>query len=163
VSTARLGDGVTVHAIAASAAECQALARRFGLVALDRLIAEVRLSRRQGSVRLEATLEADTVATCVVTLEPFRSHVADSVTLVFQRPAGPSGGAVDVGEDDVEPLIGEEIDIGEAAAQQLSLALDPYPRSPGAALPDTAASREDSPDPAAKPHPFARLAALRKE
>jgi hypothetical protein len=32
----------------------------------------------------------------------------------------------------VEPLPSDILDIGEAVAQQLSLALDPYPRAPGA-------------------------------
>jgi hypothetical protein len=31
-------------------------------------------------------------------------------------------------DDDPEPIEGDSIDIGEAVAQQLSLALDPYPR-----------------------------------
>jgi hypothetical protein len=37
--------------------------------------------------------------------------------------------------DDIETEAGIA-DLGEALAQQLSLALDPYPRTPGAELPD---------------------------
>ena len=46
------------------------------------------------------------------------------------------------------------IDLGEAAIQQLALALDPYPRRP-----DLPEAGEELPD---TPHPFAALAALRR-
>lgn len=118
-----------VHSIAATAAERAALARRFGLSAIDALGAEVRLAPLGRGVRLDATLEADVVQGCVVTLQPFPTHLHENFTLVY------GDAPVDQEEDAVvEPLEGETIDIGEAVAQQLSLALDPYPRAPGAAL-----------------------------
>ena len=46
------------------------------------------------------------------------------------------------------------LDLGEAAAEQLGLALDPYPRQPGAEL---AAAAEDD-----ESSPFAVLAARRR-
>lgn len=118
------------HRIEATEAERAALSRRFGLLALDRFVAEVRLEPFGRGVRLEATLDADVVQECVVSLEPVASRVRERFTLVYgEAPANPE-------EDDtvVEPLEGDTIDIGEAVAQQLSLALDPYPRAPGAAL-----------------------------
>lgn len=129
IAASRLS-GPEDHRIEATAAERAALARRFGLLALDRFVAEVRLEPFGRGVRLEATLDADVVQECVVTLEPVASRVRERFTLVYgEAPAGT--------EDDdtvVEPLEGDTIDIGEAVAQQLSLALDPYPRAPGAAL-----------------------------
>jgi hypothetical protein len=47
------------------------------------------------------------------------------------------------------------VDLGEAVAEQLALALDPYPRAPGAAMP------EETDDAAAERHPMAALAKLR--
>jgi hypothetical protein len=47
-----------------------------------------------------------------------------------------------------EPFEGDAIDIGEAVAQQLALALDPYPRAPGASL----EGGGDSAQPARKRH-----------
>jgi uncharacterized metal-binding protein YceD (DUF177 family) len=35
-------------------------------------------------------------------------------------------------DDDVEPLRGTQIDLGEMLAEELALALDPYPRAPDA-------------------------------
>ncbi len=37
------------------------------------------------------------------------------------------------------------LDLGEAAAEQLGLALDPYPRMPGAELPSLDEEEEDRP------------------
>ena len=52
---------------------------------------------------------------------------------------------------------GDSVDLGEAIAEQLALALDPYPRVPGAALPGEGEGEEPPPS-----GPFAGLAALRK-
>jgi hypothetical protein len=54
--------------------------------------------------------------------------------------------------------VGETLDLGEALAEQLALALDPYPRAPGASL----AAAEDEEDESPARGPFAGLAPLRK-
>ena len=46
-------------------------------------------------------------------------------------------------DDDVEPLEGVELDVGEIFAQQLALALDPYPRAADA---DALVARELGPN-----------------
>jgi uncharacterized metal-binding protein YceD (DUF177 family) len=129
VEAARLGGGEAVYDIAANEAECVALARRFGLVSLDRFAARVSLSRVAGGVvRLNAALSADLVQTDVVTLDPMPSHVEDEFTLLF-GDASDDTASLDPEAEPVEPLADGRIDIGEAVAQQLSLAIDPYPRA----------------------------------
>jgi uncharacterized metal-binding protein YceD (DUF177 family) len=161
VSITRLGDDEARYLITASDTERTALARRFNLVAVDRFTADVRISRQaQGGIRLKAAIEADIVQECVVTLEPFASRVADDFTLVYRRQVAQQSEILDVDEDEFEPLEGEAIDIGEAVAQQLSLALDPFPRAPGAGLSE-AVQAEVSASP--RPHPFAELAKLAKK
>ena len=169
VSIARLGAEAAEHVITAGEGERAALAGRFGILAIERLAATVRLMRIAGGVRLEAALEAEVVQECVVTLEPFTSTVSDSFALVYRRrvEAG-EGTTIDVDVDEDEPLLGDEIDIGEAVAQQLSLALDPYPRSPAAQSRMTEAA--EAMKPAAPPpegevtqRPFAELAKLLKK
>jgi len=92
----------------------------------------------------------------VVTLEPVASHVTDSFSLLYGRSQNDASEVVLSGEAElVEPLEGGVIDIGEAAAQQLSLALDPYPRAPGAGLGEASGGMGDS--------PFAALAKLREK
>ena len=58
-------------------------------------------------------------------------------------------------EDPVEPITDDEIEVGEVLLQNLSLALNPYPRAPGVAF-------EVVDDDAGEPSgPFAALAQLR--
>jgi len=163
VSTARL-TGTARHHIEANADERARLAERFGLIALPGFAADVELRRLAGGrVRLEATLRAEVVQPCVVTLEPVPGAVEAAFTLVYapEAPEAIEDVLVSGDEEVVEPLVGESIDIGEAAAQELSLALDPFPRAAGAALPeagpDAAAAAADI-----RESPFAALARLRR-
>jgi hypothetical protein len=145
----RLGGEPFHQHIVADEAERTALARRFELLALDRLEAEVELVREvTGTILLTASITAEFAQPCIVTLNP----VAGSVSECFQLRYGPAEAELDVsgsgGEDPAfEPIIGELIDIGEAVAQEFSLALPPFPRAPDAAIEEVAAGTlgEDSP------------------
>jgi len=66
-----------------------------------------------------------------VTLDPVPGHVEDEFALLFADEAEDAG-ALDPNADPIEPLVDGRIDIAEAVAQQLSLAIDPYPRAPAA-------------------------------
>jgi uncharacterized metal-binding protein YceD (DUF177 family) len=143
--------------IRAEPAERAALARRFGLLAIDRLEAAVRLAPVAAGIRLEASLSAAVVQECVVTLESVPAELDEDFAIVYGEAAAEDA-LLECGlgeDDDFEPLAGGEIDVGEAVAQQLSLALDPYPRAAGAALPGTGDA------PAEVEHPFAALAKLK--
>jgi uncharacterized metal-binding protein YceD (DUF177 family) len=151
--------------IVANAAERTRLAERFGLLSLDRLTATLGLKRGSGGlIQVRGRFEADVVQACVVTLEPVRAHLDESFGVAFGT-GGAAAGEVVIGleeEDPPEELTEGRIDLGETVAQQLAVALDPYPHAPGA----TAAS-EDSPeaaDPAAEKttSPFASLEQLRR-
>ncbi len=146
VEVARLAPGETVFDIAATPAQCAALARRFGLIALDRLAARVAVERVEGGmVRVAAALSATVVQECVVTLEPVTSTLDEQVTLLFGEAGDTAAELVLSAETEaIEPICGGFIDIGEAVAQQLSLALDPYPRAPGAATAMPAADAENA-------------------
>ena len=133
VPLAQLGTDAFRQEIAATEAEREALARRFGLLALDRLMAEVELVRQgQDTILLHAAFEAAFVQECVVTLDPVDSAMAASFALRYGPPEHESADGVD--EEAFEPLVNDFIDIGEAIAQEFSLALPSFPRSPGAVL-----------------------------
>jgi len=152
--------------IEATAEERAALARRFDLLALDRLEAVATLRRIAGrdAIRVELRLVADVVQRCVVTLGEVPSRIEDAGVVVLAPESAPTrevvlDAALDAeAEEEVEPLTGNEIDLGEMAAQNLAVALDPWPRVPGATLGDvwTAGPEEDR-------HPLAALAAVRKK
>jgi uncharacterized metal-binding protein YceD (DUF177 family) len=135
VDIGRLPSGGAVYDLAATPAERAALAERFDLLALDRLEAEVRLERLAGGLlRLSAALEADVVQACVVTLEPVRDRIDEPFTVLYRAgaEAGETAVVLNGTSELVEPLPSDILDIGEAVAQQLSLALAPYPRAAGA-------------------------------
>lgn len=140
--------------IAATQEERAALALRFSLLSLGRLESEVRLARLTGGfVRLTATLSAELMQECVITLEPVPTHLEERFSLLY-GPVGEAREIVLEGEaETVEPLIGNRIDIGEAVAQQLSLALEPFPHAPGAEEMLAAPPGEE----AARELPFAAL------
>jgi uncharacterized metal-binding protein YceD (DUF177 family) len=119
--------------IAAADAEREALARRFGLLVLHRLEAEVELVRQGPAILLRAAFEAAFAQSCVVTLDPVDGVMAANFAL---RYGPPEAEGEDTSEDEVafEPLVNDFIDIGEAVAQEFSLALPIFPRSPGAVL-----------------------------
>ena len=133
VSVSRLPKEPSVYRLQAKPAERVALAARFGLISLERLEAEVTLRPAPGGmIRLDATLEADVVQACVVTLDPVEAKVVDTFALLYGDVSEED--EILLGDDELvtEPLENDVIDLGEAVAQQLSLALDPYPRSPAA-------------------------------
>src|SRR5258706_15563599 len=134
----RIGTGWLTETIVASDAERAALARRFELVELGALEATVRLRRARAGryVELDVRLRAAVVQSCVVTLDPVAAALDEPFTLLLGPiDARATPGSVDlvVDLDEPEPLDGDSIDIGELVAQQLSLVLDPYPRSAAAA------------------------------
>ncbi|TCH96375.1 DUF177 domain-containing protein [Roseococcus sp. SYP-B2431] len=138
----------------AGPAEREALARRFGLLALHALSADLRLlPDAEGAVQVTGRMTAELDQECGITLVPVRQSVAEPVAWRLV----PEGMEPSDGEDDPDDIESEQgaADLGEALAQQLSLAIDPYPRAPGAELPEQAGGQE--------PHgPFASLLKLKR-
>lgn len=142
----------------------EAIARRLDLRDLPAFTADVCVTPwHSGGAVLAGHIEADVVQTCVVTLDPVPAHVADDFEVRYLppsmiQPAKPGEELeFDAEEDDPPEALGGPdgtlIDAGEVAVQYLSLALDPYPRKPGAELPEDAKGEEE-------PSPFAVLEKL---
>ena len=129
-------EGVTVR-LQASPEECRALAARFDLVELAGLSGEIRVEPVGSNPTFLVTgrLAADAVQACVVTLESVPARVAAEFDRLFSRdlPAESDGEVeIDAEAETPEPLVEGRLDLGEILAQELSLALDPYPRTPDA-------------------------------
>ncbi len=137
------------------------LARRFGLLAIERLEAGLRLTREgAGGIRVTGRLEARVQQACVVSLQPVGGDVADDLAVVFRRDGeeGIDPETVDpLLEEDIEFWDGGAIDLGELVAQHLSLSLEPYPRADGVSLEQTGRAAETPPG------PFDALKALKSE
>ncbi|MBC7906546.1 MAG: DUF177 domain-containing protein [Rhodospirillaceae bacterium] len=143
-----------------------ALAERFGLPSIDLLKAQVHLKAIAGGalIRLDGTITAKVVQACVVSLEPMPAKVKEEFSLTFGAGAVTEEADAEIelsmeDEDPPEPIIDGVIDVGEAVAEHLSLALDPFPRKAGIAF---EGGEEPTPAEVKKPSPFAVLAQLRK-
>ncbi|EHM02995.1 hypothetical protein HMPREF9946_00596 [Acetobacteraceae bacterium AT-5844] len=145
----------------ANEAERAALAARFGILAIDRLTVSLRMRQEPGgSVRVRGLMKAEVVQACVVTLEPVRQQVEEAVDLRF-LPAGAEPEDDPDGPDEI-PTENDILELGEAVAEQLALALDPYPRAPGAQLEENYSVGEAEPEsPEPRRNPFLGLAALK--
>ena len=138
--------------VEATATECAALAVRMNLPAVLELSCAFHLLREgRDTVLARGTLRATVTQTCVISLDDFDATIEEVFQVRFV-PSGEESDDVDPESDDEIPFEGNVIDLGEAAAEQLGLALDPYPRMPGVEMPEI----EDDPE----PHPFAALRRL---
>jgi uncharacterized protein DUF177 involved in 23S rRNA accumulation len=127
---------------------------------VPRLAASFDLARhgREG-MHVVGTVFAQVLQTCVVTLDPVENEIEEGIDIVFAAPTalGPAAHEVNLGAEAVEPpetLIDGVVDLGAVATEFLMLAIDPYPRKPGAVF-------EPPQNADAGSHPFAALAALR--
>jgi len=163
-----LVDGLTGKgrrfAVTADARERAALARRLGLLDLARLdVAGDVTSIRGGTVvQLTAHMSAEATQACVVTLAPVSQQIETDFLRLYADDANAEpalGLEVHFHEtdDDIDPLENGRLDVGEAAAEQLALELDPYPRSAEATLDDTHFVRKSADEGAVSTRPFAGL------
>ena len=129
--------------IEATAAEREALAKRFDLLTLDRL------RRDAAGIRVTGRIDAGGAQPCVATAEPVPFVLAEPIALLLTEGAAVAD-EIELADSDLdsEALVGDIIDIGEIAAQALALALDPYPRS---AAPAPGVISEDAARAAANP------------
>jgi hypothetical protein len=146
-------------------AQRKAIAAGAGLLELPRLEVIFDLTRHGADgLQVAGHVSATVIQRCVVTLEPVENKIEEDVDLLFQPPQAevpiaPAGDTRHQGVDAAEPpevLHGGVVDLGAIAVEFLMLALDPYPRKPGAVFEAPPAG-----DPAS--HPFAALAALKKD
>ena len=129
---AREGEEGESLSFAADDNERRMLAKRFGLVALDALEAEVVATRLEvegdvrqapSGVRLRVKLEADVVQSCVVSLEPVAAHIAQGFEVDY-LPAGATrpesslefdaeGWSTESRDGDAHGLSGDDLSEGE--------------------------------------------------
>ena len=120
----------------ATEAECAALAQRFDLVAVKRLVADVALEQDRNKVLAKGRLDADVVQSCAISGEDLPVRIAEPLNLRFV-PAGTAhrpDEEVELALDDLDEIefSGTAIDLGEALAQSMALAIDPFAEGPDA-------------------------------
>ncbi len=112
--------------------ERDALAKRFALVALDMLTAQIEIAALGAEVDVRGRFTAKLAQSCVVTGAAVPVSLDEPFHIRFSPPidAKPDE-EIELADDECDTIEhdGQVIDVGEAVAQSLALALDPYPRS----------------------------------
>lgn len=145
--------------IAASAAQCSALASRFDLPSIQSLFADYMVKAENDRIVFTGSMTAKLHQLCAISGQKFPVTITEPFNIAFVEKTDVESldQEVELDADDCDILEFEnaQFDIGEALAQTLYLALDPYPRGPNA---DIAAKKLTSEEEAG---PFGALAALK--
>ncbi|MDJ0642393.1 MAG: DUF177 domain-containing protein [Erythrobacter sp.] len=140
--------------IEADEAERTALAARFALTQVESLRAKIELEEKGKAIRATGHLDALIVQACAVSAEDFSVSISEPFVLKFM-PVGMDAN-IDQEEEEIEleaddcdeiEYEGDTFDLGEAIAQTLGLAIDPYAEGPNADAARNAAgiSEDDAP------------------
>ena len=162
------------RSIRATPEECSRLAERFGLLSLDLLEADLEIKWVSpgvgGRLCVEGRFDARVTQRCVVSLEPVAASLRESFELFGESDSQRRGEGDDATDEILDPddevfeVTGSEgLDLGELVAQQLSLALEPYPRKPGVVLEDRWANEPEEGARESDESPFAKLRDLRSK
>ncbi|NBJ12415.1 YceD family protein [Microvirga arsenatis] len=149
--------GQEVH-VEATAEECSALARDFGLPAIRSLSGDYKLHSSAKGIHVTGVVKASITQVCVMTLDHFDSVIEEEVEVDFAESSGmPAEPPTDINEyEPPDEIVNGQIDLGALTAEFLALGLDPYPRKPGVEF-----SYRDPAD--EKDSPFAALNKLKGE
>lgn len=121
--------------------ERTALARRFGIPAVNALQGEISLEEDGKAVLARGTLIANIVQNCAVSGEEFEVSIDEPLLMRFVKegqidPALSEDEEIEIeiSPEDCDEIeySGESFDLGEAVAQSLGLAIDPYAEGPEA-------------------------------
>ena len=173
-------DGGDHVIVTAEARECALLAAEFGLEGIAGLSAHFDVQRQSRAVlRVTGEVRAKVTQQCVVTLELFDADVVTPVNVRFAPPedrakaearaaallkaAQDRGPGLGSDDDPPDEIIDNTVDLGALAAEFLGLALDPYPRKPGAEFAALIENSPGAPAAPAKVSPFAILKNARPE
>ena len=139
------------------------LAGRFVLTAIPGMQAKVQLVREGEQVTVHGHLTADVIQACRVSAEDFPVRIDEPIHLRFVPPGGEitPDEEIELTAEDCDEIVydGTAFDLGEAIAQTLALALDPFAEGPNA----DAFRAEHGLGEESTSGPFAALAALKKQ
>ncbi len=168
-------EDIKTFTLAANADQCKALALRAGIPAIHEIAAVVTVDAKRLPGRYETTglVRGRVDYTCIRTGQVFTAEVEGDIegvfadkgeTVSFARAKkkraeefGDEPNFLDEVEDPESLEEGGYIDLGELAAQNFMLALDPYPVAPDAPAPEETSAA----DPVQVENPFAILGQLR--
>lgn len=135
------------------------IAKIFDITELKKFKFTYNLMRgRQGRFKLDGQLEADVTQECVITLEPVEKKYNDTIVIDLWPPkdvalaeklAEQEGRSFLL--DGPEPIVDDQIDVGQIAYEHFASILDPFPKKAGAAFDWSGNSTDDTPQELQKP------------
>ena len=159
-----IGAGTSLYALVADQAARMGLTTRFDLLSLDSLEADIALIRNGNIIRATGQMRASLSQACIASGEAVASAFNEPITINFTpEPRADTVVEIELKAEDCDSVFhdGKAIDLGEAVAQSLALALNPYPRSAGAEMKLKAAGVKREDEVVAVLSPFSALAALK--
>jgi uncharacterized metal-binding protein YceD (DUF177 family) len=165
LNIASLGETTKHFPLKANAEAREGLARRFNLLSIDVLTADLTAKRigKGKLIRVYGEIKASIVQACVISGAPVPERIEETIEERY-RPSAKITLEVEVSmdaEDPPEPIIDNKIDLGEIVSQYLGVAIHPYPRASGVEVP-AAYQEEGDEQPETQKNPFLALAALKK-
>ncbi|NNC59713.1 MAG: DUF177 domain-containing protein [Erythrobacter sp.] len=126
--------------VEANESERAALARRFNITSIENLRAVVALDPGGDTIKASGSLTARITQACAISGEDFPVAIEENLDFVFvPASSGPPVDAaadieIELEDDELDEIeySGDSFDVGEAVAQSLALAIDPYAEGPNA-------------------------------
>jgi len=152
-----------------------ALERRLNILSIDDLRADLIIDKGEGgfNIHVHGTLHARVTQNCVITDEPVVNDVQEPIEGWFADPdravsmtqaknkllmkKGNAEMPITDERDDPESMVDGHVDLGELAAQFLSLSVNPYPHAEGALPKDEDGSVHKDEIAEERKNPFAAL------
>ncbi|MCF6302275.1 MAG: DUF177 domain-containing protein [Devosiaceae bacterium] len=133
--------------IQADQEQLQKIAKAANVSAVGRFSAELHVVRVKGGVQVMGKLSAESTQPCVVTLEPVHQRIEENLSRVFmpnpghdkqggkQENAPGSETCIDLSDEDVPDYYdGSQLDLSDFLLEIFAMAIDLYPRTPGAKM-----------------------------
>lgn len=112
--------------------ERAAAARRLGVLAVDALSGEVRVAATKKRFEISGKAVATLKRECVVSLEEIEEVIDEQFDVSFLREVEAQTEEEEISLETPEFHAEAQFDLGDLLLQQVSLAMDPFPRKAGA-------------------------------
>jgi uncharacterized metal-binding protein YceD (DUF177 family) len=135
------------------------LADHAGVVSIPELKIIVEVKPTSLGVDVTGVLTGVVRQNCVVSVEEFDNPISEQIEADFANDMGDAAPGDDEEDLDLpDPIIDGKIDLGALATEFLVLAIDPYPRKPGAQMPNLPGDEAEN---SSGKSPFERLSDLK--
>lgn len=145
--------------VIANEAERARLAERFDLVRVESLEARFLIGRDGATITATGRMRASIVQSCAVSGEDLPARIDEPLALRFVAEPTAGDDEIELEADELDEITyeGDRFDLGEAVAQSLALAIDPFATGPEA----DRVRREVGLDEPERENPFAALKGLK--